>query len=484
MKSNLKNVLVVSLGFFLLFTAFGGLQNIQSSLNSDDGLGVASLGVIYGALIFSSLFVPSLVIKYLGCKWTITVSMCCYVAYTFGNFYASWYTLIPTAVILGLGGAPLWAAKCTYLTINGNLYAKQYKKIGKDVVNQYFGIFFCLFQFSSVLGNLISSLVFQQYSAGDGDISEETLKFCGAYDCPQISNNFSSNITVERPSNSTIYTLLGIYSAVGVLAVILVAVFLDELDQQEVKRFREEKISVLSVLLSTVKHLRDKRQCLLILLTIYSGLEQGFLSGDYTKFYVTCALGIQYVGYSMICFGASNAIFSFLCGKLAQYIGRIVLYILATLTNVALIIALLLWKPQPEQMPVFFVFPGMWGFVDAVWQTQTNALYGDLFNKNKEAAFANYRLWESVGFVIAFASSNYLCVYVKLSVLLVVLVIGIMLYGVVEYIEFKNSTPVCTYFFKQIKAFLLYNWSLCIFLTIIYCILSKMEKLILCRILN
>ena len=32
-----------------------------------------------------------------------------------------------------------------------------------------------------------------------------------------------------------------------------------------------------------------------------------------------------------------------------------------------------------------------------------SAFYGVLFPNNEEAAFSNYRLWESVGFIIAFA---------------------------------------------------------------------------------
>lgn len=74
------------------------------------------------------------------------------------------YTLIPTSVILGLGGAPLWSAKCTYLTIAGNSYAEKAGKNGKDIINQYFGVFFLIFQSSGIWGNLISSLIFSQAS--------------------------------------------------------------------------------------------------------------------------------------------------------------------------------------------------------------------------------------------------------------------------------------------------------------------------------
>lgn len=66
-------------------------------------------------------------------------------------------------------------------------------------------------------------------------------------------------------------------------------------------------------------------------------------------------------------------------------------------------------------------------------------LYGILFEKHKEAAFANYRLWESLGFVIAFGYSTKLKVYIKLYILLSVLMLSMVTYGAVEYLEAKSS---------------------------------------------
>ncbi|KAG9347512.1 hypothetical protein JZ751_005080, partial [Albula glossodonta] len=436
MSRNLKNVLVVSFGFLSLFTAYGGLQSLQSSLNSEAGMGVASLSVIYASIILSSMFLPPILIKNLGCKWTIVASMACYVTYSLGNLYPGWGTLIPTSVILGLGGSPLWSAKCTYLTISGNLQAEKENKRGQDVINLYFGIFFLIFQSSAVWGNLMSSLIFGK-DTNIADIPEENLIYCGAGICTQnISGGESS-----RPEQKLVNILLGCYIGVGVLAMILVAVFLDNIDRETAREFRGNREPFCRTFLATFKHLRDKRQILLIPLTMYSGFEQGFLSGDYTKYYVTCALGIHYVGFAMICFGATNSICSFTFGRLAQYTGRTALFSFAAVINFSCIMAMLYWRPHPDQMPVFFVFPALWGMADAVWQTQTNALYGVLFPNHKEAAFANYRMWESVGFVIAFAYSNFICLDSKLYVLIAVLILSMGLYGWVEWEEHKNPTP-------------------------------------------
>ncbi|XP_060611063.2 protein unc-93 homolog A-like [Anolis sagrei] len=435
MEKNLKNILVVSFGFLFLFTAYGGLQSLQSSLHSLEGLGVASLSVIYAALILSSMFLPPILIQKLGCKWTIVGSMCCYIAYSLGNFHASWYTLIPTSMILGLGGAPLWSAKCTYLTIAGNSYAEKAGKLGRDVVNQYFGLFFLIFQSSGIWGNLISSLVFGQ-TPNKTNISEAALACCGAADCMNITSDDSNS---SRPTQSLIYILLGIYTGSGVFAVILVAVFLDPISAQ-LKENEVKKIpSFWSTFLATFRQLKDIRQCLLIPLTMYSGFEQGFLAGDYTKSFVTCALGINYVGYVMICFAGANSLSSMFFGKISQFTGRNVLFVLGAVLNLACIITFLLWKPHPKHLAVFFILPAIWGMADAIWQTQTNALYGVLFEKHKEAAFANYRLWESLGFVIAFGYSTFLRVDVKLYIVLTVLVVSMVLYEVVEYLESKNS---------------------------------------------
>lgn len=425
---------MVSLGFLLLFTAYGGLQSLQSSLYSEEGLGVAVLSTLYGAMLLSSMFLPPLLIRTLGCKWTIVAAMSCYVTFSLGNFYASWYTLVPTSILLGLGAAPLWSAQGTYLTTAGNAYAEKAGQAGRDVVNRYFGIFFLVFQSSGVWGNLISSLVFGQ-TPTQGPVSEEQLASCGARDCLMAAAPGNST---RRPSQQLIYTLLGIYTGSGVLAVLLVALLLDPLGAAQ-QRSEGETPSVRSTLLSTFRLLRDRRLRLLVLLPMYSGFEQAFLAGDYTRSYATCALGIHFVGYVMICFSATNSLCSELYGKVSQYTGRIPLYAFGAVTQLSCIVALLLWRPSPDQLAVFFVFSGLWGMADAVWQTQNNALYGVLFDKNKEAAFANYRLWEALGFVIAFGYSTFLCVSVKLYVLLGVLCVTMLAYGTVELLEARGQ---------------------------------------------
>ena len=74
----------------------------------------------------------------------------------------------------------------------------------------------------------------------------------------------------------------------------------------------------------------------------------------------------------MICFGVTDALCSFGLGKLSQYTGRPVLMFGGALVNLSLIIALLLWQPNRDQLAVYYVTAAGWGFCDAIWQTQVN----------------------------------------------------------------------------------------------------------------
>lgn len=429
----IKNLVIISLGFLCLFTSFSSLSNLQSSLNKEEGLGVGGLAIIYGALVLSCLLTPPVIIAKLGCKWTIAVSMLCYILYMGANFYAIWGTIVPSAIILGFGAAPLWSAKCTYLTQTATWFAKQSGATVDDIINRFFGVFFMVFQTSQIWGNLISSLVFQ--STENKTITDDDLEKCGANFCPSSAEN---NTNLDRPDITKVYTVCGIYIGCAALAVIVISVGVDPITLD--KEDGQQRRFTLRLVSETLKHLwRSNYQKLLVVLTMYSGVEQAFATGDFTKSFVACALGIENIGFVMICYGVVDAACSLLFGRLVQFVGHIPFFVLAFLLHGGLQITFLLWTPDKDLKVLFYVFAALWGMGDAVIQTQINALYGMLWTKDSEAAFANYRLWESIGFIIAFACQNFLCTNVKIYICLAFLCVGMLLYGTVEISYRRND---------------------------------------------
>lgn len=63
------------------------------------------------------------------------------------------------------------------------------------------------------------------------------------------------------------------------------------------------------------------------------------------------------------------------------------------------------------------------------------AFYGVMFSDAKEAAFSNLRLWQSIGFAIAFAYSPFLCMSVKLYICMANVLLGMACYLAIELME-------------------------------------------------
>lgn len=70
------------------------------------------------------------------------------------------------------------------------------------------------------------------------------------------------------------------------------------------------------------------------------------------------------------------------------------------------------------------------------------ALSGILFPGKEEASYSNFRLWEATGSVITYAYSPYLCTRLKLYILLGLLLVGVVGYTVIEYLEYKVKSDL------------------------------------------
>src|SRR4051812_34835038 len=90
----MKNILLISLAFFFNFNSFSGLSRLQSSLFPDEGLGVITQSVIYGTLMISCMFLPKVIIRLIGHRWTIAFAFIGYILYMAANGHATWGTMI------------------------------------------------------------------------------------------------------------------------------------------------------------------------------------------------------------------------------------------------------------------------------------------------------------------------------------------------------------------------------------------------------
>ena len=434
-----KNVIVISVSFMLLFTAFVSMSALQSSINKVDGLGTWSNTSIYASLILSSMFLPSYLIKRLTVKWTMPICMFCYSVYICTQFHPDFFTLIPSGILVGIAAAPLWSAKCTYLSQAAERYAKLTSVDVEPTIAKFFGTFFFFFRCASVFGNLISSLVLK--TDKDQNKIHNGYDICGIHFCPNEPlppDNFSI-------SSAQLYILAGTYLTCSVLAWVFVGVFLDPLTKyQKAPKLDsiinvKEDVSNVSLLLATFNQMKKPYQLCIIPLTVWSGVEKGFFLSDFTTGYISCIFGVGEVGWVLIAYGFSNATCSSFLGFVVEYTGRLPILFFGGVINLTVLAILLTWRAELDKLWAFFLLAGMWGIADAIWNTQLNATYGILFAIDKEAAFSNYRLWESIGFLISFILQTQVCIEVKLYVLVAVIVCGFSGYCLIEINERRNK---------------------------------------------
>ncbi|CAF5068288.1 unnamed protein product [Rotaria sp. Silwood1] len=80
-----KNLIIISLGFVIMYTAFTGILSLQSSLNAKGNVGVNSLIVINIFILFSAIFLTGISIDIFGLKWTIIIAEIAYILYISTN---------------------------------------------------------------------------------------------------------------------------------------------------------------------------------------------------------------------------------------------------------------------------------------------------------------------------------------------------------------------------------------------------------------
>lgn len=268
-----RSAIVLSASFTAIFTAYLAIQNLQSSLNQEKGLGIISLSCMYACIILSGILAPA-VLNIIGEKWSLIIPFICHVIYTGTNYYPTFATLLPSSILLGLTAGPMWTSQSVYLSQKAYSYAERTGKDGHAILSRFNGVFFCMFETTQITGNLISSLVLKQ---GDyNSTSSNDTKFCGKDDCP-ISLNTTTQI--EEPERHIVYILLSVYLVCDFIGLFLTAFLLPPLNKSD----NGEKKRVLSSVIACGKGLGELNIALLVPLFMFMAMEQAILWTDYTK---------------------------------------------------------------------------------------------------------------------------------------------------------------------------------------------------------
>lgn len=430
-KKPVKDAVLLGVTFLCVFTSFHALQNLQSSLHQDEGLGMASLAAMYGTSFVTSLFTPAIVFN-IGIKATLLLGCLLHLIYVACNILPSWFTLIPGSVLLGLGTCPLWTAANTYISALARVRVEaDIAAVPKKVTTVHAafshlnGIFHSMFMGGNLFGNLLSSLILFQSTRHELPTSSylQEGRSCGAEYC--LLSGTGHKLTSPQPQ--IVYIMLGVFMAFDVAGMIITCKFTANLNQPHYTGWE-----LCRKIRSYWQAFCQPKIFMLIPLFASRGMNFSIHVGLLTEAYVSCALGIHWVGYVMAAVALSTMISSFLLGYAARFTGRKFLYVFAFMVDFSILALLRFWHPHSASIAVFFCIAALIGLVDGIWTVQCNALVAVLFPALVDSAFSVSGTWHSVTMAVSFILAKYMCPTLRLYLAMGLLACAMVGYVAVE----------------------------------------------------
>eukprot|EP00850_Spirogloea_muscicola_P002595 SM000010S04233 [mRNA] locus=s10:447624:449972:+ [translate_table: standard] len=280
------------------------------------------------------------------------------------------YTLPPAALLLGCTASVLWVAQGTYLTLLAKSHAAASGISEATVLGQFNG------EFWSIMAS-------NQGKAGDFPPGTLRLLFLAFLVCMTFGTIIIS--LLREPAAKQHHSPI------------------DDLNERE------------STFVTMLGLLQSRRTQLLLPVMVYTGLQQAFIWGDFTRDIISPHMGLAWVPGVMAIYGGSDAISSAAAGFLASSI-KSLRCVLAIGITAQLVVALLLFWHRSE--PVSIILSAvLWGMGDAVCNTNMSALLGALYSGKIEAAFAQWRTWQSAATSLVFFASPHILMPWKLLML-------------------------------------------------------------------
>ncbi|KAL1822629.1 hypothetical protein ACET3Z_009407 [Daucus carota] len=396
--SHTRDVHFLSWAFLFIFLAYGAVQNLESTINTEKNLGTISLGVLYTSFTVSTLF-ASFVVRMLGSKNALVLGTIGYWLFIAANLFPTWYTMVPASLYLGFSASIIWVGQGTYLTSTARSHAYDHNEHEGTIIGQFNGEFWGMFASHQLVGNLLSLALLNK--GEDGSTGGTTLLF------------------VVFLSSMTVGTIL--------------MCFLHKRDPKKEEGLQESSVSFYSLMVSlsnsVINPLCDRRLLLIIPLIAYSGLQQAFVWAEYTKFIVEPVLGEAGVGGAMAVYGAFDAICSLAAGRLTSGLSSITLIVCGGALTQAIVLLWLLLGYSTSTGLLGTVIPliiaAIWGIGDGIFNTQLSALIALLFKHDMEGSFAQLKLWQSASTAVVFFVSPYITFNAMLEFMLVAVCISV-----------------------------------------------------------
>ncbi|XP_033917403.1 protein unc-93 homolog B1 isoform X1 [Melopsittacus undulatus] len=375
--------------------------------------------------------------RFFGIKWAMFLAVGIYAFFVSSNYWERYYTLVPSAVAIGVAIVPLWASMGSYITrmaqkYHEHVHYKEEQRAPRGASDAYIiifqSIFYAFFHLSFVCAQMPMLFFLNNY------LYQLNHTLFGVKHCGTLSHGtlpgFNTTVLQSLPRSVNLIVVDSVLMAAAFLAMLLVLVLCGAA-YRPTEEIDLRSIGWGNIFQLPFKHMRDYRLRHLFPSFIYSGFEVLFVCTGFSLNYGVCALGLEKLSYLLMAYGLSASA----CSSLALCMLRLQRHIpllAGAFIHAALLVTLFCWAPEPRlvgQAPLLYSIAALWGTGSALNKTSISILLGMLY-KNKERQdfiFTIYHWWQALAIFTVYLWSE-LPMKAKLSILLVTLVLSVGTY--------------------------------------------------------
>nr|XP_026654698.1 protein unc-93 homolog B1 isoform X6 [Zonotrichia albicollis] len=380
--------------------------------------------------------------RFFGTKWAMFLAIGIYALFVSSNYWERYYTLVPSAVAIGMVIVPLWASMGTYIMRMAQKYyeyinykeeqEKEKQRAPRDACNAYViifqTIFYSCFHLSFVCAQMPMVFFLNNYLY-QLNHTLFAVRHCGTLSHGTLPG-FNKTVLQSLPRSVNLIIVESALMAAAFLAMLVVLVLcgaayrpMEEIDMRS--------IGWGNIFQLPFKHMRDYRLRHLFPLFIYSGFEVLFVCTGFSLNYGVCALGLERLAYLLMAYGFSASV----CSSLALCMLRLRRHIpllAGALIHAVLLVTLFCWAPEPRylaQAPLLYSIAALWGTGSALNKTGISILLGMLYKKKErqDFIFTIYHWWQALAIFAVYLWSG-LPMKAKLSIMLLTLVVAVGTY--------------------------------------------------------
>ncbi|XP_042748407.1 protein unc-93 homolog B1-like [Lagopus leucura] len=453
-----KNVLAASLAAMLTYSVYLGLLQMQLILHYDETYREVKYSnmeledidrkVLMGinvTPVVALLYTPVL-IRFFGTKWTMFLAVGIYALFVSSNYWERYFTLVPSAVAIGVAIVPLWASLGNYITRMAQKYyeyanykeehVQEQRQAPRGACSAYIvvfqTIFYICFHLSFVCAQMPTLFFLNNY------IYQLNHTLYGVKHCGTLSHGtltgFNKTVLHSLPRSVNLIVVESVLMAAAFLAM-LVVLLLCGSAYRTTEEIDLRSIGWGNIFQLPFKHMRDYRLRHLLPFFIYSGFEVLFICNDFSLNYGVCTLGLEKLAYLLIAYGFSAST----CSSLALFMLRLrrqYPLLAGALLHASILVTLFCWAPTPrqvEQAPLLYTIAALWGMGSALNKTGISILLGMLYEdkERQDFVFTIYHWWQALAIFVVYLWSG-LPMKAKLSLMLLALGLAAGSYGWME----------------------------------------------------